>query len=306
MKRMAFHVVSWGFASLVTLGPAFASATPCLEERSLTARDYWFWSAYLGVQDEKDTGPDRIGRLTHDPSICFHVPRSELDDPIARTRGLRRAVHEWLGRIAPRPEPWGKDAEAKDILTHLHTLTGRAFRSQAELTAWWVSSHEYLRWSKALGRLEVDRAARSAKSPVAPEFETLTPQTYWYHLARGELEDVAPDGPRIQGRFWTLHGHRRFQIERAMLDAPEARTEGYTAAVESFLTVMALDETDPTSKQEAKDTLHRLTGERFENAAEGWRWWSSHAENRARLAARLSSFSPHPAKDESRVGQPIR
>ena len=248
---------------------------PCREERQFSGSQYWFWEGYLGVTDVTDIDSERKGRLSNDPAICFRVPLTELDDHLARTRGYKESIVQWLERLPQEAGEWGKDAQP--ARQKIRVLTGRDFSSLAEFQRWWEENNDYLLWSENAKQMVVDEQAKRTEVAIAPleSVYDITPERYWLFEGMGWLGNITENGDHLMARAWSGDREISVRVMKAALADRESKEKGYRSAVMDIIeNRLMLTELGDESLKSLLPRLRELTGENFADRQSWIDWWN--------------------------------
>jgi hypothetical protein len=281
-SSFAIGVVGTLLCAAATSGAqATATTAPCREERQFTASDYWFWHAYLGVEQTSRGGVVR-GHLKLDPGVCFTIAESELAKSVEHSFGVKRAVAEWLIRLTRDRDRWTSD-EAMFSRRPIERLIGREFGSYAELRRWWEQNRDYLVWSDAAGHLVIDEEAKRTKTPIASltPVQAISAETYWFYQGMGWVRTQTVEGNDLKADTWTGDHVRTIRVPKADVDVPATKLAGYRHAVEDIivnrLTIPGIGD---ESRERLINRLKVLTDQAFSDTKSWTTWWNA---NRDRL-----------------------
>jgi hypothetical protein len=273
------------FASVFVTGTIqFLSAQDrCADIEQFTPDKYWLWEGYLGVQDVSDSGGERRGRLVNEPRKCFRVPLDQLQDPIARIRGYKQAVVEWVHWLSDDAKAWDKDSRTLAARQKLKALTGHDFSSKRELKSWWDENNDYLVWSDDAGHLVVDEEAKKGGKPIAPlnPVQEITAEMYWFYQGMGWVRESVIEDEHIRGRAWTGDRNIKFQTQTSKLGDRTNKEMGYSRALRKIIEErLPVPELGESGFRQLAQRLQALTGQNFQDRQSWIRWWNA---NQSRL-----------------------
>lgn len=270
LRRPLVPSVLTALLLLARLAIAVADS-PCREEREFSAAEYWMWQGYLGVTQEHDAGGTRSGRLASDPGSCFRVNLEALKDPFERTRGYKRAVAEWLKVLLHG----GADAEL--ARRRIQALTGQPALTADDFKAWWIENNDYLRWSDRSQRLEIDAAAKAARSPIVPlqPTQAISAERYWYYEGMGWLRGLHRTDDALEGKAWTGETEIRVRVPSTVIGDRDAKEQGYRHAVQTMIEDrLRLSGLGERAAATLMARLREVTSESFEDRQAWITWWN--------------------------------
>ena len=290
--RRARSVLAAGVLLATLPGAAWCATPPanCPHQRQLSAGDYWMQHDLGETQGVHDQSGDRIGYLGRDSAVCFRVPLADINAPLAKLTGAKRAAAELLHSIYARRDAWDQP-EVVDLRRKFTAIVGQEFASFEQLQRWWIENNDYLAWSDARAQLVLDEKAKQSRAAIAPlkPVQQITAQKYWMLEAMGWLRDVREDGSTLQATAWDGERDTKVSIAKRDTEDRAARQAGYLQAARTIVEDrFTLPELGADSERKLVERLQHITNERLSDRGSWIAWWKA---NRTRLV--LSADGAH-------------